>query len=98
MAAGLVLGTLEAIPGELFVRGLFDHVAGLAVGLLVAYPFYAAGGLKAGDGKYLMAVGALRGLGLLRYGTVYGAPLGGVASPRHHPLGPQRAPPGAGRD
>ena len=78
MAAGLVLGTLEAVPGELFVRGLFDHVAGLAVGLLVAYPFYAAGGLKAGDGKYLMAVGALRGLGLLLYGAVYGALIGGV--------------------
>src|SRR2546428_11304471 len=78
MAAGLVLGTLEAIPGELFVRGLFDPVAGLAVGLLVAYPFYAAGGLKAGDGKYLMAVGALRGLGLLLYGAVYGALIGGV--------------------
>ena len=77
MAAGLVLGTLEAVPGELFVRGLFDHVAGLAVGLLVAYPFYAAGGLKAGDGKYLMAVGALRGLGLLLYGAVYGALSGG---------------------
>ena len=78
MAVGLVLGAFEAFPGELFVRGLFDHVAGLAVGLLVAYPFYAAGGLKAGDGKYLMAVGALRGLGLLLYGAVYGALIGGV--------------------
>jgi Flp pilus assembly protein protease CpaA len=78
MAAGLVLGALEGVPGETFSKGLFDHVAGLVVGFLVAYPFYAMGGLKAGDGKYLMAVGAMRGLGLLLYGAVYGALLGGV--------------------
>ena len=39
-------------------------------GFLVAYPFYAMGGLKAGDGKYLMAVGAMRGVGLLLTGAV----------------------------
>jgi len=78
MLAGLVLGAVEALPGEAFVNGLIDHVAGLVVGFLVAYPFYAMGGLKAGDGKYLMAVGAMRGLGLLLVGAVYGALLGGV--------------------
>ncbi|HVD51961.1 MAG TPA: A24 family peptidase [Candidatus Udaeobacter sp.] len=78
MAAGLVLGALEGVPGEIMANGLIDHVAGLVVGFLVAYPFYAMGGLKAGDGKYLMAVGAMRGLGLLLAGAVYGALLGGV--------------------
>jgi prepilin peptidase CpaA len=78
MLAGLVLGAFEAVPGEVFAKGLVDHVAGLVVGFLVAYPFYAMGGLKAGDGKYLMAVGAMRGLGLLLAGAVYGALLGGV--------------------
>ena len=78
MAAGLVLGALEGVPGEAFANGLLDHIAGLVIGFLVAYPFYAMGGLKAGDGKYLMAVGALRGLGLLLGGAVYGALLGGV--------------------
>ena len=78
MAAGLVLGALEGVPGELMANGLVDHVAGLVVGFLIAYPFYAMGGLKAGDGKYLMAVGAMRGLGLLLGGAVYGALLGGV--------------------
>jgi prepilin peptidase CpaA len=78
MLAGLVLGAFEALPGEVFVKGLFDHVAGLVVGFMVAYPFYAMGGLKAGDGKYLMAVGAMRGLSLLLAGAVYGALLGGV--------------------
>src|SRR5437879_12826358 len=78
MLVGLLLGAFEAVPGEVFANGLLDHIAGLVVGFLVAYPFYAMGGLKAGDGKYLMAVGALRGLGLLLGGAVYGALLGGV--------------------
>src|SRR3989442_7390220 len=78
MVAGLVLGAFEAVPGDYSVSAMADHVAGLIVGFLVAYPFYAAGGLKAGDGKYLMAVGAMRGLGLLLYGAVYGALIGGV--------------------
>ena len=78
MLVGLVLGAFEALPGAFFVNGLVDHVAGLVVGFLVAYPFYTMGGLKAGDGKYLMAVGAMRGLGLLLTGAVYGALLGGV--------------------
>jgi len=78
MLVGLVLGAFEAVPGEVFANGLLDHVAGLVVGFLIAYPFYAMGGLKAGDGKYLMAVGALRGLSLLLAGAVYGALLGGV--------------------
>ncbi len=78
MVAGLVLGALEAVPGEVFVRGLVDHVAGVVVAFLVAYPFYAAGGLKAGDGKLLMAVGAVRGLNFLLVSALYGALLGGL--------------------
>ena len=86
MLVGLVLGAVESagpagFPGGVFAPvhgGILDHVVGLAVGFLVAYPFYAAGGLKAGDGKYLMAVGALRGTGLLLYGAIYGAFIGGV--------------------
>ena len=80
MAAGIVFGALEGVPGQLLGRGLADHVAGLVVGFAIAYPFYAAGGLKAGDGKYLMAVGAMRGLGLLLYGAVYGALIGGLVA------------------
>ncbi|HEV8535824.1 MAG TPA: A24 family peptidase [Candidatus Limnocylindria bacterium] len=78
MVVGLVLGAFEGLPGDIFAGGLFDHVAGLVVGFLVAYPFYAAGGLKAGDGKYLMAVGAIRGLGFLLYAAIVGALIGGV--------------------
>ena len=78
MLAGLLLGALETNSSDVFGRGLFDHLAGLVVGFLIAYPFYAMGGLKAGDGKYLMAVGAMRGVGLLLTGALYGALLGGV--------------------
>ena len=83
MLAGLLLGVLEStgragFPGSIFSGGLIDHVAGLAIGFLVSYPFYAAGGLKAGDGKFLMAIGALKGTAFLFVAAVYGALIGGV--------------------
>ena len=78
MLAGIVLGALEAVPGDVFVRGIADHVAGLLVAFAVSYPLYAAKGIKAGDGKLLMAVGALRGVNFLLFAAVYGALIGGV--------------------
>jgi len=83
MLAGLLLGILEStgragFPGSIFAGGLVDHIAGLAIGFLVSYPFYAAGGLKAGDGKFLMAVGALKGTAFLFVAAVYGALIGGL--------------------
>jgi prepilin peptidase CpaA len=83
MLAGLVLGVAESagragFPGGLLSGGILDHVAGLAIGFLVAWPFYAAGGLKAGDGKFLMAVGALRGTQFLFSAMLYGALIGGL--------------------
>ena len=86
MLVGLVLGAIESagsagFPGSVFAPvhgGLLDHVVGLAVGFLVAYPFYAGGGLKAGDGKFLMAVGALLGTFFLLQAAVWGALVGGV--------------------
>ena len=44
----------------------------------VSYPFYAAGGLKAGDAKLLMAIGALRGTSFFLVSAFYGALLGGI--------------------
>jgi len=87
MAVGLVLGAFESagsagFPGSVFPAGvhggLLDHVVGLAVGFLVVYPFYAGGGLKAGDGKFLMAVGSLMGTVFLLQAAVWGALFGGV--------------------
>ena len=86
MLVGLVLGAIESagpagFPGNVFTvthGGILDHVVGMAVGFLVAYPFYAGGGLKAGDGKFLMAVGALLGTLFLLQAAVWGALVGGV--------------------
>jgi prepilin peptidase CpaA len=78
MLVGVVLGAFEAMPGELFSRGLVDHVAAVILAFAIAYPFYAAGGLKAGDAKLLMAMGAIRGTNFLLIAAVYGALIGGV--------------------
>ena len=84
VAVGLVLGLIEGpqgdlgLVGEVFRGGALDHLAGLALAFAVSYPFYVAGGLKAGDGKLLMAVGALRGTTFLLGAAIYGALLGGV--------------------
>jgi prepilin peptidase CpaA len=78
MLAGVVLGALEGVPGAPFTHGLVDHVGALILAFAIAYPFYAAGGLKAGDAKLLMAIGALRGINFLLYAAVLGALIGGV--------------------
>jgi prepilin peptidase CpaA len=78
MLIGLVLGALEGLPGGLFTGGLIDHVAALVLAFAISYPFYTAGGLKAGDAKLLMAIGAVRGTNFLLVAAVYGALLGGV--------------------
>ncbi|HUG05767.1 MAG TPA: A24 family peptidase [Candidatus Limnocylindria bacterium] len=78
MAVGVVLGALEGVPGALFTHGLVDHVAALFLAFAISYPFYAAGGLKAGDAKLLMAIGALRGINFLFLAAVCGALIGGV--------------------
>jgi prepilin peptidase CpaA len=78
MLAGIVFGALEAVPGELFTHGLVDHIAALILAFAISYPFYAARGLKAGDAKLLMAIGAIRGVNFLLFAAVYGALIGGV--------------------
>ena len=78
MLVGVVFGAIEGLPGELFTHGLVDHVAALILAFAISYPFYAAGGLKAGDAKLLMAIGALRGINFLLFAAVYGALIGGV--------------------
>ncbi|HET7699507.1 MAG TPA: A24 family peptidase [Candidatus Limnocylindria bacterium] len=78
MLIGLGLGAAEGVPGQLFVSGLADHLVALLLAFALAYPFYAAGGLKAGDAKMLMAIGAVRGVSFLMAATIYGALIGGV--------------------
>jgi prepilin peptidase CpaA len=78
MALGVAFGAIEGLPGALFVSGFVDHVAAVFLAFAFSYPFYAAGGLKAGDAKLLMAIGALRGTSFLLVATVYGAVIGGI--------------------
>jgi len=78
MVIGLALGAVDAFPGGLFTGGLVDHIAALVLAFALAYPFYAAGGLKAGDAKLLMAMGAVRGTNFLFFSAVYGSIIGGI--------------------
>jgi len=78
LAQGFVSGAPNGGIGAPLGGGFLDHLSGLAVAFLVCYPFYAAGGLKAGDAKMLMAIGALRGTLFLLYAAFYGALAGGV--------------------
>ena len=82
MLIGLGLGAIEGLTGigagEPFREGFLDHLSGIVVAFLVCYPFYAGGGLKAGDAKMLMAIGALRGALFLLYAALYGALAGGA--------------------
>ena len=79
IVAGLGLSAVEGLGG-LGSGGLIDHVAATVLAFLVCYPFYAAGGLKAGDAKLLMTVGALRGTGFFLMSAFYGAMLGGLVA------------------
>lgn len=74
---GLILAGLSGLGG-LGSGGLIDHVAAVVLAYLLAYPFYLMKGVKAGDVKLLMSVGALRGTGLLLVGAFYGAIIGGL--------------------
>ncbi|HEX4744032.1 MAG TPA: prepilin peptidase [Candidatus Limnocylindria bacterium] len=76
---GLILSALAGL-GAVFQTGFLDHLAAVVLGFALLYPFYAAGGLKAGDVKLLMAVGALRGTQFLLVSTFYGVMLGGLVA------------------
>ena len=78
MVLGLIFGVLEGFPGTFFGGGFIDHLAATVLAFAFAYPFYAFGGLKAGDAKLLMAVGAMRGTGILLASALYGALLSGL--------------------
>lgn len=77
MVVGLALAALSGLGG-LGTGGLLDHAAAAALAFIIAYPFYVMSGVKAGDVKLLMSVGALRGTSLLLPGALYGAIIGGL--------------------
>jgi prepilin peptidase CpaA len=77
--AGVALSAFAGV-GAVGSGGVLDHVAAVVLAFLFSYPLYAAGGLKAGDAKLLMTIGALRGTTFLLGAAVYGALLGGLAA------------------
>lgn len=73
MAAGLAYHGVASGPG-----GLLGSLAGLALGLVLFFPFFALGGLGAGDVKLLGALGAWLGAPAVVYVAFYAALAGGA--------------------
>ena len=78
MVAGLTLGALTAFPGAALGGGALDRLVAIVGAFVVLYPFSAGRLMLAGDLKFLMAVGALRGVSFLLAAAFYGALAGGV--------------------
>jgi len=57
-----------------------DALLGAGAGFLFFFPFYLLGGMGAGDVKFMMAAGALKGLSFIVNAGLYGAICGGVAA------------------
>jgi prepilin peptidase CpaA len=77
VVAGVILG-LGANLMYFGLPGLGQSMLGMAAGFAFLLPFYLLGGIGAGDVKFLAACGAITGLKLLLWGTLYGAVIGGV--------------------
>ena len=72
-AAGVALHAL--LPGG---HGPWSALTGLATGLAVFFPFFALGGLGAGDVKLMAALGAWLGWQHTVWTAIYGSVAGGV--------------------
>ena len=75
MAVGVMLNVFYSGAG-----GLKDSAGGIAGGFLFLCLFYLSGGMGAGDVKFMMAVGALKGFSFMAVGGLYGALVGGIAA------------------
>ena len=79
MALGLAFGALEGVPGRIGEFGFLDHLTALLLAFALVYPIYVLRlGMGAGDAKFLMALGAVRGVGFFIPAALYGSALGGV--------------------
>lgn len=62
------------------LSGLASSLMGCFAGFFFLFPFYLLGAMGAGDVKFMMAVGALKGAGFVLFGGLYGAVIGGIAA------------------
>ncbi|MBU0951390.1 MAG: A24 family peptidase [Elusimicrobia bacterium] len=60
--------------------GLLDSLLGALLGLVLLIGFYLLGGLGAGDVKFMIAVGSLKGWNFTLFGGIYGAIIAGIAA------------------
>lgn len=60
------------------VSGFGNSIAGLIVGFSIFFLFYLIGGFGAGDVKFMMAVGSLKGASFTIMGGLYGALAAGI--------------------
>lgn len=75
--SGIILGVgFNFLYGG--VPGIKSSLLGLLVGGLLLFIFYLAGGMGAGDVKFLAAVGAFKGMEFVFQATLYGVIAGGV--------------------
>jgi len=79
------IATFPAIILGLGLNGIYNGFAGLKesalgvlVGFLMLYFFYLGGGIGAGDVKFLMGVGALKGTSFVFQGAICGILLSGI--------------------
>ena len=73
LLCGLTLNfLLSGLPG------LAHSAAGVIVGFATLFFFFLSGGVGAGDVKFLMAAGGLKGWEFVLTGTIYGAVIAGI--------------------
>lgn len=73
MFCGLTLNfLLSGVPG------LAHSAAGITAGFAISFFFFLSGGIGAGDVKFLMAAGGLKGWEFMLTGAMYGAIIAGI--------------------
>ena len=76
--SGMFLGAaIQSLRGW---AGIKDSLSGMALGLVILLPFFAAGMLGGGDVKTLAAIGAITGPRILWFSFMAGAAAGGIVA------------------
>ena len=62
------------------VPGIKDSIIGIVAGFLFLFIFYLSGGVGAGDVKFMVTIGSLKGFNFVVMGGLYGAIVGGITA------------------